>query len=313
MLDTIPGAPAPTALSKARKPRIRQHTLYVGMTIPALVILALVLIPFLYGVSLSLTDYTLISPVFHFVGLANYQRLFSGATGFWHALRITFEYVALVIAIELPLGTVLALALHSPRLWLPGVMRSLVLIPLMIPPVVAGLMWKIIVSPGQIVPEILSCVGLGNWPWLSGLGTALLSVVIMDSWINIPFVTLIVFAGLQGLPKTPEEAASIDGANSLQRIWHVTLPQLKPFLTLAFLFRLIMGLQQFDLIFGSTQGGPVNATLTAVLDAYQQAMQFNNVAYSMSEIVILWAVSYILSWVVFRWQFAKRPGEGVVR
>lgn len=313
MMDTSPGMPPSAALSKMRKPRFKLHTVYVWMTIPALVILALVLVPFLYGVSLSLTNYTLISPEFHFIGLANYQELLNGSSGFWHALRITFEYTFLVIIIEMPFGTLLALLLNSARLWFPGVARSLVLIPLMIPPVVAGLMWKIIVSPGQIVPEILSLFGLGNWPWLSGLRTALLSVVIMDAWVNIPFVALIVFAGLQGLPKTTEEAASIDGANALQRIWHVTLPQLKPFLILALLFRLIMSLQQFDLIFGSTQGGPVNATLTAVLDAYQQAMQFNNVAYSMSEIVVLWAISYILSWIVFRWQFAKRPVEGTIR
>ena len=205
------------------------------------------------------------------VGLANYEDLLADPV-FLRSLSITFGYTAATVTAQIGLGLAIALLLNIDLPYM-RILRTALVIPMMITPIVGAMCWKLLLEPS---------LGFVNYligqkiVWLGEPGTALLAVWIVGVWQNTPYVALILLAGLRSLPSEPQEAAAIDGANWRQRFWHVTLPLLRPYLLVALLLRLIFEFRAFDNIYALTGGGPANATMVLSMFTYLTSfMQFD--------------------------------------
>ena len=168
--------------------------------------------------------------------------------------------------------------------------------PMVIPPIVTGLMWRMMYwESSGVFNGILAAIGLPGLPWLGDTRTALLSLVITDSWQWTPFVALVLLTGLRGLPQEPLEAAEIDGASGWQKFSLVVVPMLRPILVVVVLLRLIWILREFDLIYMMTSGGPGNATRTLSFYIFQNGMNFLQVGYSSAMSIILLNLAIFLA------------------
>jgi multiple sugar transport system permease protein len=266
------------------------------LSLPALLALIGILYPFILGVYYTFTNYNLTtSGNIEWIGLTNYIEIFS-QTEFWKALEITSIFALSVVIIELSLGLSIAMLLNDQ---FPGVqiLRALLIIPMMIPPIVSALMWKVILIPTNqgVLNYFLSSLGIGPVAWLGDSGTALISMIIIDVWIYSPFAILIFIAGLQSLPKEPYEAAQVDGASGWFVFRKLTLPLLAPNIVLITLFRLIDSLKVFDIIYATTKGGPASATATLHIVSYFEAFRWNNIGRSMVYLFILWILCFLFA------------------
>jgi len=266
------------------------------LTFPALLALIGILYPFVLGVYYTFTNYTLTEPGnIRLVGLANYIEIFKNID-FWRALGLTFVFAAPVVMIELALGLGVALLLKDA---FPGVriLRSFLIIPMMIPPIISALMWKVILLPTNqgVLNHILGLVSIRPIAWLGDSSTALASLILIDVWIYSPFAILIFLAGLQSLPKEPYEAAQVDGASSWFVFRKLTLPLLTPCIVLVTLFRLIDSLKVFDSIYATTKGGPAGATMTLHIQSYFEAIRWFRMGRGMVYLFVLWFLCFIFS------------------
>jgi multiple sugar transport system permease protein len=285
----------------ARRPSPRQRSLPYLLTFPALIALIGILYPFVLGVYYTFTNYTLTEPDnIRWVGLANYVEIFKNID-FWNAFGLTFAFAASVVMIELALGLGVALLLKDP---FPGarILRSFLIIPMMIPPIVSALMWKVILLPTNqgVLNHILDLVGIKPIAWLGDSATALVSLILIDVWIYSPFAVLIFLAGLQSLPKEPYEAAQVDGASDWFMFRKLTLPLLMPCIILVTLFRLIDSLKVFDIIYATTKGGPAGATMTLHIQSYFEAIRWFRMGRGMVYLFVLWFLCFIFSKVLSR-------------
>ncbi|MEJ2246333.1 MAG: sugar ABC transporter permease [Acidobacteriota bacterium] len=266
------------------------------LTFPALIALIGILYPFVLGVYYTFTNYTLTEPGnIQWVGLANYVEIFRNID-FWQAFGLTFIFAASVVLIELALGLGVALLLKDAFFGI-RILRSFLIIPMMIPPIVSALMWKVILLPTNqgVLNHILGLAGIRPVAWLGDSSTALVSLILIDVWIYSPFAVLIFLAGLQSMPKEPYEAARVDGASGWFMFRKLTLPLLTPCIVLVTLFRLIDSLKVFDIIYATTKGGPAGATMTLHMQSYFEAIRWFRMGRGMVYLFILWALCFIFS------------------
>ncbi len=266
------------------------------LTLPAFIALVGILYPFILGVYYTFTNYTLTDPGnIQFVGLANYLDIFR-SIDFWKAFGLTFVFAASVVIIELALGLGVALLLKDT---FPGVriLQSFLIIPMMIPPIVSALMWKVILLPTDqgVLNRILDLAGIEPIAWLGDSATALVSLILIDVWIYSPFAILIFLAGLQSLPKEPYEAARVDGASGWFMFRKLTLPLLLPCIVLVTLFRLIDSLKVFDIIYATTKGGPAGSTMTLHIQSYFEAIRWFRMGRGMVYLFVLWLLCFTFS------------------
>ena len=222
-------------------------------------------IPLLFSLYLSCTGWALDQALTggRFVGLANYEDLLSDPV-FVGSLGITFGYTAATVAAQMALGLAIALLLNIDLPYM-RILRTALVVPMMITPIVGALCWKLLLEPS---------LGFFNYligqkiVWLGMPATALLSVWVVSVWQSTPYVALILLAGLRSLPGEPLEAAAIDGATRRQSFWHITLPLLRPYLLVALLLRVIFEFRAFDNIYALTGGGPANATMVLSMFTY---------------------------------------------
>ncbi len=279
--------------------RPKRNILPYILLLPGIILLLMILYPFLRGIGWSLTDYRLDRPSTIFVGLKNYIDLFApGGRGF-HALSITLLYAGSALAAELLIGSAVALLLAGTAP-LRKVFRALMILPLLTPPVVATLMWKVMMGPNDVLNYLLSAIGLPAFDWFGSTWTALFSVVLIDVWIFTPFVILILLAGLNSVPGEVREAALVDGAGYWRELRYVTLPLLKPALMVVVLFRGIYALKMFDIIYVATRGGPIDATTTLHIEAYFSAIRAFNFGSAMAALFVLWLLCYGGSFLLLR-------------
>lgn len=283
-----------------RSPRTGRFLPYLLLT-PALVLLIGMVYPFGLGLYYSLTDYWLQFPKrFRFIWLANYIGLFNRPL-FTRALEFTIGYTLVSVAIQVGLGLAVALFLHA---HIPGrkVMRAMMLMPLMIPPVIAALMWKIMMdsSGAGILNYALSFIGISPVNWLGSPHEAMISVLVIDTWGNLPFISLILLGGLQSLPNEPYEAARVDGAGPTAMLRYITLPLLRPFLILAATFRVMDSLRIFDVIYATTAGGPDDATTNLSIMSYEYAFRWYQMGTGVAEAIVLLAMVVASSYVLLR-------------
>ena len=154
-------------------------------------------------------------------------------------------------------------------------MRSIILIPFVITPVVAGILWKMLLNANVgMVNYLLGLIGIPKLNWLGDPNMAMISIILVDVWVNTPLVVIILAAGLASLPIEPMEAALIDGASRWQRFWHVTLPLLAPLIGVAVVLRITDAMKVFATVFVLTDGGPGTATEVMNIYIFNQALRY---------------------------------------
>jgi multiple sugar transport system permease protein len=280
---------------RARGFRISKRMLPYVLSLPALLVCIGILIPFITAVIYSLQRYRLSQPwARQFNWGENYLNLVTDPS-FWNTVRISLTYAGLTVVLELLLGLGIALLLQK-RTRLNNFISIMLLLPLMTAPALAALMWKLMTNPGfGILSYLASLVGLQDFRWASSPDTALLTVLLVDIWVYTPFIMILLLAGLRSLPQQPFEAAALDGVPRSFVFFRITLPMLTPYILTATLFRLLDSIQQFDIIYAMTQGGPGDTLLVFQVEAYLNFFQSTNVGRSAALMIILWAVTYILS------------------
>jgi multiple sugar transport system permease protein len=267
------------------RPITRTTRRYLPAEGPLLWLLPMVLLllfigvyPLLYNVWNSFREFNPMSGRVEPVGLENWQRLIQELTEpngrARESLMTTAQYVGLALAIEFVLGLAIAVLLNS-GVWAAGFWQAVMILPMVVPPTVAAVMFKVLENPDYgALAHYLQQVGITDKvePLLGGTGRyALAAVLIPDVWQWTPFFVLILLAGLKALPQEPLEASQVDGANAWQTFWNITLPMLRPMIAVAVLFRLVDLLKVFDYVFVLTSGGPGTRTEVISFYAYQRS------------------------------------------
>jgi multiple sugar transport system permease protein len=279
------------APNKSRKRELLLPVLFIA---PALaVLLSLSIYPLIYSVTISLQQETVSGAKW---SLQNFARL--ATDGFFlTAMAHTFVYAIAALTCEFLLGLGLALILHN-QIHGRGLFRASLLVPMMLPTVVVGVVWRLMLNPNfGAVNGTLKQLGINteSLTWTASPRLAMLSVIAVDVWQWTPFVFLVLLAGLQAIPQEPYEAALIDGSSRWQTFLHVTLPLLKPSILIVLLLRTMDLLRVFDQIFILTEGGPGFATETISLYIYRTAFRFFDFGYAAAMSFVLLALTNVIS------------------
>lgn len=265
------------------------------LSLPALLVCIGILIPFFTAVWFSLQRYRLSQPWNRGMNWGENYLNFLTDPSFWNTLQVSLIYAALTVGLELLLGLGIALLLQK-RSRFNNFISIMLLLPLMTAPALAALMFKLMTNPNfGILSYFAQVLGFETMRWGSDPATALLTVVLVDIWVYTPFIMILLLAGLRSLPKQPFEAAALDGIPRLQQFWRITLPMLLPYILTASLFRLLDSIQQFDIIYALTQGGPGDRLMVFQVEAYLNFFQSTNVGRSAALLLILWAITFFLS------------------
>ena len=243
-----------------------------AFVMPVIGLLALTIIfPLSFSLWVSLHRYNIIQTVRPFIGFGNFISLFKDNI-FYSSVILTFGYSIVVVAVEIALGYLLA-KLFLERSKFSGIGTTLLLTPMLMAPVVVGLIWKFMFEPEiGILNYLLSLVNIPNVAWTSQKWTAILSVGIADVWQWTPFCFLVILAGLRGVDKEVIEASDVDGVNLWQREINVVFPSLKSIMSIIILIRFIDAFRTFDLIYILTRGGPGISTYVLSIFAYMTGL-----------------------------------------
>src|SRR5690349_3393817 len=280
-----------------------QHRFFMWCVAPSLAVLAIVtLLPSLYLLVTSFTPLNLTRPETQWdfsEPLVSYRQLLQDdrlANSVWVQVKLSFWTVLL----QLLIGAALALLLNV-RSRLLEALRTVFLIPMVLPPIVVAIIWKVIYTP-DISPMhgVFRALGWNVPALITDPHWALTSIIIADTWEWFPFTMLMVLAALQMMPQELLDAAKVDGASPWQLTWHITLPFIQGVLLVAGLFRLIDSIKAFPLIYILTDGGPGNLTEVTNYYSYLQAFNFSYLGFSSAITVVLLAATIVLSWVIIR-------------
>jgi multiple sugar transport system permease protein len=224
------------------------------------------------------------------IGAQNYIAIMTDAR-FWNAVWNTLYFTALAMAAELVLGVAIALLLDAKDYRGKRIVTSILLLPMMATPVAVAMVWLLMFEPtAGVINYALGELGLPKQLWIAGSSSVIPSLVLVDVWEWTPLITLIVLAGLAGLPSEPFEAARVDGASYMQILRRVTLPLLLPTISVAGLLRFIDCIKTFDIIYGMTGGGPGFSSETLNIYTYNQAFYYFNFGYASALLVIFFTI-----------------------
>lgn len=268
---------------------------------PAFVVMLLVtLYPIGYAIYLSGFNYRLTDPAGKkFVWFQNYATALTDSL-FWQAFLTTFIIVVVTLVFELILGMIIALLLWKPFRG-QGLVRTIVLLPLVATPVAVGMMWRLLFEPNiGFVNEFLSWFGIPKQPWLADPNTSLATLTFVDIWQWTPMVALILLAGLTGLSEEPQEAARMDGANAWQRFWYVTVPLMRPVIIAAVLLRGIDALKTFDILYATKGkgGGAFHDVETLNVYAYGLSFDYNEYGLASAVLILFFLMILAIIWII---------------
>mgnify|MGYP005849146981 CR=1 FL=1 len=271
--------------------------------------LILIAYPLARGVIMSFTEVNLVEQgSMTFVGLGQFARLMEDPV-FWRALGNTVKWTVGVVTLQYLFGLGIALLLNEP-IPLRGLFRGLILVPWVVPSVVAALVWRWVYAGDYgILNHMLRQVGLIQRPleWLSTPDLAMAAVIAVGVWKWTPFMAVVLLAGLQSVPQERYEAAEVDGASIFQRFWFITLPHIRNLSVIATLLSFIWTFNHFDIVYVMTKGGPANATHLLSTYSYLSAFSYFNIGYGAAMGVVMLAVLTVLA--VFYLRFVQSDGE----
>ncbi|MEO1649407.1 MAG: sugar ABC transporter permease [Pseudomonadota bacterium] len=277
---------------------------------PSLLVLGVALLyPIAYMIYASFLDWNpsqLISEA-EWVGLRNYQNLLNDPN-FIESFLVTLTFASVVVSLELVIGVGLALLLDRELRGM-SVLRTVFILPMMIAPIVVGLIWRYMYHPSVgIFNRTLESIGLGSIPWLSDPSWSLASIIIADIWQWTPFIFILALAALQSMPKSALEASRIDGATEWQQVLYIKLPLMMPVLIVTGLLRLIDAFKVLEVILVMTNGGPGLSTEILALRISRTASEFQElgVAAAMSNYLLMLLLVITLAMFGFnRWSEAR--------
>ena len=281
--------------------RKERNKFIILMLMPATILLVgLTLFPFIVSLILSFTDYSLLRPgQTKFIFLDNYIELMK-TDEFWIALRVTVVFTVLAVSAQVVLGVVFATLLHNENTNV-SLLRTLYLLPLAITPIAATFTFRLMFNPSLgVLNYFMKLLGLEPQAWLASPNTAMLSLIIVDTWQWTPFILLICLGGLASLPSEPFEAAKVDGASSWQIFTKITVPMLYPFIGLALLFRSIDAFKTFDIIYVLTSGGPGILTRTLNLYAFKHGIEYLSMGYAGSIAIVMLIITIVVAQIFLR-------------
>ena len=302
--------PAVERAAARRSMRRREELGKWGFLLPALVFMTLFFgYPIVKNVTMSFQEYT--TATFYtgeapWVGLGNYVSVLTSSV-FSTAVLNTFLFTVGSIAGQFTIGLALAVFFKR-RFPLNGVMRSLILLPWLLPMIVSSAIWKwMLDKDGGVVNQLLQGAGLPAVPWLTSTSVALIAVVIVNIWLGVPFNMTILYSGLQDIPDELYEAAALDGAVGWRAFRYVTWPLLRPVVSVVLVLGVVYTLKVLDIILGLTGGGPSNATQTLATQSYK--LSFTNFEFGQGAALgnVLVLVSVVFAVVYLR---LSRSGEG---
>ena len=254
-------------------------------------------VPAVRGLYISFTDWDLLTEP-SFVGIENYSNLLQDGE-FWQSMGVTLYYVVLNIPLQTAIALMMAVLIDR---FVKGVFfRSVIILPWLIPNVVVALLWLWILDPPiGIVNELFEMVGLARQPFFGSVGQAMPSIAGVNIWRHAGYNALLIFAGLQTIPKDVYEAGAIDGASEARMFWSITLPLLRPVLVFVLVTSIVGSFQIFDTIAVTTGGGPVNATRVIYWFIYEYAFNRFNFGYATAASMILFVLLVGVSLIQMR-------------
>ncbi|MFW6266181.1 MAG: carbohydrate ABC transporter permease [Halanaerobiales bacterium] len=280
------------------------------LIIPLILYFIWVVIPTIYSLYLSFTEYDgLVDP--EFIGLENYQELFQDSV-FYTSLLNNLRWIIVFLVIPVTLGLFLAIALNK-SIKGSKIFKSIIYSPMVLAPVVIGLIWSWIYSPRSgLLNHTLSLIGLGNLvrPWLSDPQVAIYAIIGAGVWRHTGYVMIIYLAGLTSISPELVEAAKIDGAGPWQRFRYVILPLLKPTTTIVLVITMVESLRAFDFVNIMTDGGPYHSTEVLANFMYKEAFGKYNMGYGASIAVILFLIMAVFIFMYVNYVREKEGGNG---
>ena len=254
--------------------------------------------PILFALVLVFLQWDLVTTP-QFAGVDNI-RLLANDGRFWRAVMNTFVFLSIHLPLQIATALALALALNRPLVFR-SFWRAAFFLPVVISGAVVAILWSnLYATDVGLINGLLVRLGLNPVPWLTDPNTAMPAIAAMVTWKNVGFYVIIYLAGLKGIPISLFEAATIDGAGPLRRLWNVTLPMLSPLIFYNVVMGLIASFQFFVQAMVMTKGGPNDLTLFYVLNLYRQAFEFHNMGYASALAWVLFLILLGLTIVIFR-------------
>jgi len=275
--------------------RKAERSIYWFLLPSTLLLLIFTFYPTIYEITTSFFKIDYIKNITKFVGTSNYVQGISDPL-FIVAVKNTFYFVILAVFFETLFGLILALFFSSLESRYAKFLRSIILIPMLLPPITVALTWKMMYDYNYgVINFFIELFGGKAIEWLNSPKLALLSIIFTDIWQWTPFAFLVIFAYLQSLPQDIYESADVDGANYLQKLRYITLPLLKPAIFLTALLRTIDTFRIFDKVYVMTGGGPGNSTETISFYIYRNAFRYFQIGYSSSVAIIMVVIVLLFS------------------
>lgn len=266
------------------------------------ILLIMTAYPLFFTLVYSFTDYNLLRSLkkgSHFIALQNYTKLLSDPY-FQQSILNTVKFTILAVIFEMFIGLVMALFVNSLKRG-QKTMRTLLLLPYLLPTVTVALSWRMMLSPNYgIVNQVLQALHLPVYNWFSDIHTAFGMLVLIDVWQSAPFVFLLLYAALQSVPQSQYEAARIDGANRFKILFYVTLPNIKNSLALCALLRTIDSFRLFDKVNLLTGGGPANSTSTITQYLYNYGIKSLDFGFGSAGAIVMTVLVLLLSSVYIK-------------
>jgi multiple sugar transport system permease protein len=299
MAVTTQGRSTPARRDVARPRRAHDDTrVAILFILPALIgFLVFMVWPTIRGIYLSFTEFNLLTPP-RFNGIDNYVRMFQDPI-FWNAMRVTLYYVLLNIGFQTVLALVIAVMMQrlTQRTWL----RGIVLTPFLVSNVVAAMvfLWILDYQLG-IANNVISAIGLDRIPFLTSDHWVIPTIAAINTWRHVGYTALLIFAGLQTIPESVDEAARLDGASETRMFRSITVPLLRPILALVLIITVVGSFQVFDTVAIATAGGPVNSSRVLQYYIYDMAFGRFQFGYASAMSVALLVVLVVISFVQYR-------------
>lgn len=298
----VPGKPSGNgSVRVAREWQLGDLLVRWSFMAPAIVLLLVLLAyPIFYTIDISFSRFDIATfGAGAWVGWDNYREVMSDYR-FWESLKVTMIYLAFALPIQVVVGFGIAYLINAE--WAGrGIIRALFIIPMVVAPVVAGGMWRMILDPlWGLMNYWLSFIGIGPLDWFGDPNLAMAAVIIIDTWRWTPFIVLIATAAMLALPKDVFEAARIDGCNWWSTLWSVAVPLLVPVIAATFVIRWLGAVKMFDIVLAATYGGPGKATNVVNLFIYEEAFRSLRFAESAAMAVIVLILTMVLTGLFLR-------------
>ncbi|MBO3662589.1 carbohydrate ABC transporter permease [Microbacterium stercoris] len=289
-----------TAVLSSRRRRVRREDVIKALfVVPAAIYIALFFgYPVVKNILMGFQDYTtktFFTGEAPWVGFQNYVTALTSGL-FWPAMANTLLFTLGSLLGQFVIGMGLAVFFRR-QFPLSGFLRAMLLLPWLLPLIVSSATWRAILDKDSgILNQALGAIGIDAVPWLTSPDVALIAVILVNIWVGIPFNVTLLYGGLQDIPEELYEAASLDGATGWKAFWHITLPNLRPVMSVVLVLGVVYTLKVLDVILGLTGGGPANATQTIAIRAYQTSfVDFEfGVGAAFSNILILLSLVFAL-------------------